>query len=123
MSQLYQYIADGPSWSEMHKGPSSEPSFRVNWAAGMDSALTLSSCGVTATGSDGNDASARIYNTNSVSGTIGTFILRTGGTSGTGDASDKDRFRLRIRAHLSNGQVLVHDAFIYVEAKDYDPVP
>lgn len=123
MTAIFNYkFSDTPNYGHLTKGPLDTPSYRINYSGGMTSGLTLGSCGISSLGSDGNSADSRIVDSVSVSGKVATVKLKTGGSSGTGSATDRDRFEVKVTAHLSNGQNLPFYTYIYIEAPTYAPV-
>lgn len=120
--QIFSYRPGTPNNAIITKGALDLPSFQIDWTAGMPSGATLGTTTITAVDSS-NQSTTNVVNTSSNSGNVTTVFLKTAGASGTGAATDGDRFRIRILQALSstNG-TLLFDVFLLIVAPTYAPL-
>lgn len=97
------------------------PKFQIDFTDGMGSS-TLGAVTVGAVDILNVNATSSVVFGVTTTGSIALISLLTAGTSGTQEATDGARFRVRTTATLSDSRVLVYDTFLYVNNPAYDPV-
>lgn len=103
------------------KGASDQPSYRVDFADGLvSSATVITTASAIALDSTGAVATANVVGTITISSSVVRVDLKTCGSSGTGDATNGDRFRVALTATLSSSGPLVFMTFINIDADAYD---
>ncbi len=104
------------------KGGTDKPSFMIDFTDGLRTASnTIASAAAVGTGSTGATVTT-IAGTTTVSGNYVIVDLKTGGASGTGEATDGDEFRVRTTASFTAAGPIYYDVFVKIDNPGYSPV-
>lgn len=117
----YRNSAQSMNFGTLIKTGLDQAVYKVDFADGINTSITLSSAATVALDDAGNTVTSDCVNTTTTSGTVATISMKTCGASGTGAATTGDRFRLRTTATLSTG-ALVFDVFVIIEDATYAPL-
>lgn len=101
------------------KGQADKPSYRVDMADGLIGNATITTTSAIALDSTGA-MTTNVVGTTAVSGTVVRVDLKTCGASGTGNATNGDRFRVTLTVTPSTGGPLTHNAYVLIDANSYD---
>lgn len=105
------------------KDATEKPSFFIDFASGMISSsatlLTVSAVGISSTNTT---ITTQTVGTTAISGTLVRVDLKTGGSGGTGAATNGDQYQIAVSAQPSSGGPLDFSVFVKIEAPTYGPV-
>ena len=124
MSQIFSYRvrAGELNSGSLLKTPSEKPLYYMDFADAMPSGVTISTASTGAVNDANAFATGYAVGTTAISGTLISQTLLTCGSSGTSDAQNGWRGKITTTATLSNGEILVWNTFVLVQAGDtYDP--
>ena len=123
MPAIFPYINGNQTANIMQftKGTSDRPSFIVDFTDGLrTTASTISTAACVSLGSTGSTVTT-IAGTTTVSGNTVIVDMKTGGSSGTGDATNGDQFQIRLTATLSTAGPLYYDVYVKIANPSYAP--
>lgn len=116
------YRAGQENTASLEKAGVEKIAYTVDFTAGMPSSATISAITTGAVNSSNADVTTNCVSSVTTTGVaIATVLTLTCGTSGTQAATNLSRFRLRTQATLSNGDILVFDAFLRNVTPTYGP--
>lgn len=104
------------------KDSTEKPSLFIDFANGLiSSAVSISTVTAVGVSSTNTVITSQVVGTTSINGTIVRIDLKTGGTSGTGPATDNDQYQIAVTAQPSSGGPLDFAIFVRIDAPTYDP--
>jgi len=125
MSSILYYVNGNQSLNiaNLVKGSTDKPSFIIDWTDALrTTAVTVQTTGTVALGSTGATATTLIVGTTQVVGNTSIVDLRTGGTLGTGTATNGDQWQVRVTAVLSSGGPVYYDLYVKIVSPAYLPI-